>query len=786
MSWSQLPSSLGVALGVAVAAAAAMLPGPAHAAAPSASPNIIVFNIDDLGWGDIGVYGSKYSKTPNIDSFAATGTRFTQFYSAPLCSPSRAGLITGRYAARSNINSYIDNTQRNLAVDNVNSLPPSVPSMARVFRSAGYNTGHFGKWHLGGGRDVGYAQNPTPGTTVSAPRVVEYGYDKVWTQFEGLGDRIIFANVYGGNADGTTVYPGRGYNEGLDQQSAERGTNGGQDQLVYVKREFGGQYFVNRAMDFIDSSKSSGKPFYIDVWPDETHSPHDPPSVLKANYDRLYPSLPVESRRYLAVMEELDRQFGRLVQHVHDAGLDDNTMIVVTADNGAEAINAKSIGSNGQFRGGKGSVLEGGIRDPLIVRWTGKVPAGQVNTQTVMAMTDLLPSFAAIGGATLPAGKLDGENLSAALLGDSTLKRTKDLYWGMNRGIEGRYPNDGTEVVVLRRGDMKLILDADGKRPLLYNLIDDPAESKDLSAAEPGVVGALAKGVLDIRYSTPSLILPDTSKPVGRFRASDLLLADNAAVAGWGDLTDDDGVNFTVTQSDAAARPTFHTNAVNGKAAIHFDGNDALASADHLSLPHKGQGVTMFAVVTGDMTGAAARHLGQLGDKTGTAGRSVGLDVSTTAKSTENGGAGFRFDDGAALYDARLDTKFHILIWQIAEGGSYADAHFYVDGTTPDHLFTGASINAAGTVSLLGNDLQFVLGNGRSGSGLLPKNFFTGDVAEFLIYDQQLSVGQMNLVANYLSSQYALPFSYDSAFLVPGPTTAGAAVSTPLLTHSHP
>src|SRR5215475_1392538 len=141
-------------------------------------PNIVIVNIDDMGWGDFHSYGSPYSQTPNIDALASQGTRFTQFYNgAPICSPSRASLFTGQYAARSGINSFLDTTASNLARDNANSLSLSAPSMARAFHDAGYATGHFGKWHMGGGRDVGYAVGTTAGTNATAPRIVEYGFD---------------------------------------------------------------------------------------------------------------------------------------------------------------------------------------------------------------------------------------------------------------------------------------------------------------------------------------------------------------------------------------------------------------------------------------------------------------------------------------------------------------------------------------------------------------------------------------------------------------------------------
>src|SRR3954469_10483916 len=221
---------------------------------PAQQPNIVLINIDDMGWGDFHVYGSAYSQTPNIDALAAQGTRFTQFYTAaPICSPSRAGLLTGQYSARSGINSFLEGTVSNLARDNANSLSATAPSMVRAFHDAGYATGHFGKWHMGGGRDVGYAVGTTAGTNAVAPRIVEYGYDQAWTQMEGLGNRIINVMPYGGNANGTTTRPSAYYND-LNQMSEARGTGGGQDQLVYLERQFNADFMANRTIDFIDAS----------------------------------------------------------------------------------------------------------------------------------------------------------------------------------------------------------------------------------------------------------------------------------------------------------------------------------------------------------------------------------------------------------------------------------------------------------------------------------------------------------------------------------------------------
>ena len=740
----------------------------------AAQPNIIVVNMDDFGWADFAVYGSQFSETPNIDALAAAGTRFTQFYSgAPICSPSRAAFFTGQYAARSGINTFIDSSTANLERDNANSLQLTGPSLARAFHDGGYATGHFGKWNLGGGRDVGYAVNPTPGTTVAAPRIVEYGYDEAWTQFEGLANRIINVEDYGGNAQGVTSRPSAYFN-GLNQSSDQRGTGGGLDEIVYLERQYNATFMIDRAIDFLDDSKTAdpAKPVFMNIWLDESHTPHEPPAALQAKYNSLYPSLPQESRDYLAIIEYADQQIGRLINYVDQAGLGDETLIVVMADNGAVGVNANNIDSTGPFRGSKGSLYEGGFREPLIARWTGNVAAGRVDDDTVIWGADLFPTLATVAGVEAPNGvTFDGEVLDQALLGANSQSRTKPLFWNMNRGesdnhapaVAGGAGSNGLEAFAMRSGNWKFLLNADGTAPELYNLASDLGESNNIASQQPAVVAQLAAQGLAIRYSTPSRQIPDMAVPIVRLKAQDLSsLANGAAVSAWTDSATGDSFNGNLTQATAANRPTLTTGALNGKAVVTFDGDDVLSSSATNSLPSSGQGITVFAVATGDTSGATAERLAQIGKRNGAAGRIAGLDVSTTPTGTSNGGAGIRFNDGSALYDTPLaDPGFHIVVWQIDDGQAYADAKMFVDGTVAANTFTGSG--PANTTAFSGADLELLLGTGRGTNGALqPGDSFSGQLAEFLVYNDQLSKGQINLVANYLSSEYGLPFAYDT------------------------
>lgn len=744
-----------------------------------AQPNIIIVNLDDMGWGDFGAYGSEYAQTPNIDQLAAEGTRFTQFYSgAPICSPSRAAMFTGQYAARSGITSFINNSADNLSRDVANNLDLNAPSMARAFQDNGYATGHFGKWHLGGGRDVGYQVNPTAGTNVGVPRIVEYGYDDAWTQFEGLGNRIINVVPYGGDANGVSASEGprpSAYLNGLNQQSEARGTGGGLDEIVYLERQYNATFMVNRAIEFIDDNQATNpnKPFFMNVWLDEVHTPHDPPAAFQNKYNGpAYAHLPQETRDYLATLEYADQQIGRLIDHIDQLGLGGETLILVTADNGAVGVNANNIDSTGPFRGTKGDMFEGGIREPLIARWTGNVAAGRTDEETVIWSPDLLPTLTALAGVSDPSVAVsDGENMSQALLGNASQTRTKSLFWNMNRGTAANHSNPnpsgagagGQEAFAIRSGNWKLLLNADGTSPELYDLTTDLGETTNLAFGQPAVVNQLASEGLAIRYSTPSQILPDSVTPLVRLKAQNLAsLGNNASVGTWSDAATGDSFNGTVTQSTSSSRPKVLTNALNGRAVVAFDGDDALLSSSTNSLPSVGQGVTIVAVATHDASGDTAERLGQFGGSNGANGRIVGLDVSSTTTGTPNGGAGFRFNNGSSLHDTPIaNPGFHIVVWQVDHGQSYADAKMYVDGTLPANTFSGTT--SSGSTSFSGSDLELILGTGRNNSGgLVAGDYFTGQVAEFLVFNDQLSVGQINLVANYLSTEYDLPFDYNT------------------------
>jgi arylsulfatase A-like enzyme len=452
----------------------ALLAGPAVlAAAPSRPPNVLFLLIDDMGYGDLTCYGDARVHTTNIDRLAAEGIRFTQFYvDAPICSPSRTALMTGQYPARWKITSFLsmrkDNADRGMA----QWLDPSAPTLARQLKVAGYTTGHFGKWHMGGQRDVG-----------DAPLITDYGFDKTLSTFEGLGDRVLpLMDAYDGK-------PARKYGLGVMSEKLGRG------KVTWVERSKETTSFADAALDFIKQAEKEGKPFYVDVWPDDVHSPFFPPKALRGDGSK--------KELYLGVVQATDDQVGPLLDYIRNSPtLRENTLIVVASDNGPEP----GAGSAGPFRGHKGNLYEGGVREPFIVWGPGlvnKSAVGKTNAQTVVAGVDLLPSVLALAGQRpAPNELVDGEDLSASLLGNEQARRTKPLFWLRPPDRPGP-ANDPFPDLSVRDGNWKLLINEDGTKAQLYDLSEDIRETHNLASQKPEIVERLKKMVLDWRKTLP-------------------------------------------------------------------------------------------------------------------------------------------------------------------------------------------------------------------------------------------------------------------------------------------
>ncbi len=434
-------------------------------------PNIIVVLVDDLGYADFSCYGNKLTKTVNIDRLAEEGLRFTQYYvNSPICSPSRTAMVTGQYPARWRITSYIDRRELNESRGMAQFLDPKAPILARTLREAGYTTGHFGKWHLGGGRDVGEAPLPS-----------EYGFDASLTQFEGLGDRVL---PLMDNHDGT---PAPKMPLGLASEKLGRGN------VTWVDRCQVTRAFVDRTLEFVKKAEADKKPFYVNVWPDDVHSPFFPPQNRRGDGSK--------KALYEGVLTTMDEQLGPLFDYVRGhPKLRDNTLILVTSDNGPEP----GAGSAGTFRGAKATLYEGGVRAPLIVWGPGLIPPahmGTTDSSTVLSTVDLTPSLLKLTGVASSAMS-DGVDRSGALLGKPAGAGGKPLFWSRPPDRPGPARNPLPDLAV-RDGEWKLLIQADVSRPQLYHLGRDSSESQNVAAEHPEEVERLRKALMEWRASLP-------------------------------------------------------------------------------------------------------------------------------------------------------------------------------------------------------------------------------------------------------------------------------------------
>ena len=450
--------------------AAGLRAEPAHKAG-NPPPNVVFLLTDDMGYGDVGCYGGQFAPTPNIDRLAREGTRFTQYYVAsPVCSPSRAALITGMNPGRWNVTTFLDTRAANRSREQVDFLDPQAPSVARAFQAAGYKTGHFGKWHLGGGRDV-----------KNAPPFSAYGFDEHVGTYESPDPD---PNITSGNWIWSP-----------------------EDK---VKRWDRTRYFVDHALDFLERHKD--QPTFVEIWPDDTHTPWTPSSERLSEY----PNGPEQRRNFKAVLDEYDRQVGRLLEGLKKLGLEQNTIFVFSSDNGPMPTFEQRRAAG--LRGSKLSLYEGGIREPFIVRWPGHVAAGRVDEQTILQGTDLFPTFCALCGVPTPKGLAgDGENMSRALL-EGPQARTKPLFWEYGRNAAFGYPEgrNRSPNVAMRNGKWKLLVNADGTGTQLYDIEADPQEKADVAAQQPDVANDLQARALAWRRTLPKPpeALPPAASPV--------------------------------------------------------------------------------------------------------------------------------------------------------------------------------------------------------------------------------------------------------------------------------
>lgn len=401
-------------------------------------PNIVVLLCDDLGYGDLACFAHPTILTPNLDKLAKQGAKLTHCYAAaPVCSPSRAGLMTGRVPNRLGIRDWIP------AASGI-FLRPGETTVAQVLKQAGYKTCHAGKWHLNSKVN---GTEPTPG---------DAGFDHwMYTQNNAAPNHLDVTNFI---RNGKRV----GKIEGPSSHAV-----------------------VAEGIQFLEANK--GQPFFLNLWFHETHE-----IVAAADeFLKLYPKeTDLDKRHYYGDVSQMDAAVGKLLTYLDEKKLADNTLVFFTSDNGPETLhrypNAKrSHGSPGPLRGMKLHVTEGGYRVPGIVRWPGHVKPDTVIAEPVCNV-DLLPTFAAAGGATLPTGKtLDGVDIAPLFVG-KPVKRPHPLYWQYDAAISTPW------TVALREGGWKLVANAGLDRFELYDLSNDVAEAKNAAGANPDRVKQMA------------------------------------------------------------------------------------------------------------------------------------------------------------------------------------------------------------------------------------------------------------------------------------------------------
>jgi arylsulfatase A-like enzyme len=439
----------------------------------AAKPNIILVFIDDMGWADFSCFGNTDAETPAIDRMAKEGIAFEQFYvNSPICSPSRVAVSTGQYPQRWKITSYLSNRRHNEQRGMAQWLDPKAPMLARSLRQAGYATGHFGKWHMGGQRDV-----------AEAPRITDYGFDASLTNFEGIGAKLLPLTKTGDGKVGRIW--GNAVNLG--------------EPVIWMQRSEITRGFIDASIPFMEKALAANKPFYVNIWPDDVHSPFWPPAeeynVAKSKGKR---------GLYLAVLEAMDRQFDKLFKHIREnPQLRDNTLILICSDNGCEL----GAGRAGPLKGYKTHLFEGGIRSPLVVWGPGllaKDAVGTRNRASMFSAIDLVPSVLRLADAKAPANTTyDGEDVLDTLLGKSKIGRKAEIYFRRPPDRKNYYGFDQLPDLAVREGPWKLLCDYDGSRPQLYHVPDDPGEEKNLATVKPELVKELTAKVLAWNKTMP-------------------------------------------------------------------------------------------------------------------------------------------------------------------------------------------------------------------------------------------------------------------------------------------
>ena len=423
----------------------------------SEKPNIVFIFADDWGYGDMGIHGSTFCETPNLDQMAKEGIDFANFtVNSPVCSPSRAAVMTGQFPARQCIHQHFQGVKAHLKRGMPDWLDPDLPMLPRLLQDAGYKTGHFGKWHLG--------------SSVDSPSEDAYGYDRFAT-FNGSGKNEI---------------PKRGLAS------------------------------VDHAEKFIRDFKD--ETFFVNLWLHEAHLAHYPEKKWLEHFKdlddqkRVYASIIAEGDegvgRILKLLKDLNLDENTLVVFSTDNGPEFTRGEDAKKHNVAKGKSDDgglggyySVGETGGLKGRKRSLFAGGVRVPFIVRWPGVTPAGKIDKKSVITAVDLLPTFVEIAGAKLPEGyQPDGQNITAAFKGEP-FKRSKPLFWEWKGGSA---QPDTWPSLSIRDGKWILLVNHEDDKAELYNLDEDWAQKTDLASERPEVVKKLSTKLDAWKASLPT------------------------------------------------------------------------------------------------------------------------------------------------------------------------------------------------------------------------------------------------------------------------------------------
>ena len=423
-------------------------------ACPARQPNVIVIFTDDQGSVDAGCYGTDDIETPNIDLLAERGSRFTQFYAAaPVCSPSRAGLLTGRYPLRAGV------PGNTTSIKGKPGMPGEQVTIAETFKAAGYRTAHIGKWHLG------YIPEHMPNAQ---------GFDHSFGHMGGCIDN--YSHFF--------------YWQGPNRHDLHR--NG---EEIFADGEFFPDLMVREACEFIQENQAD--PFFIYFAMNLPHYPYQG----EAHWLKRYADLPLPRKLYNAFVSTLDSRIGDLMRYLDEVGLREDTIIVFQSDHGHSTEERAHFGggSSGPYRGAKFSLFEGGIRVPAIISWPGHLPEGKTIDHFAHSC-DWLPTLAELAGVDLREPDVDGLSLAPLLRGEAQVTPHGIVHWQVGLGPNAQW--------AVRDGDWKLIgnprdtsqpkMPGDPVAPrFLANLKSDPSETANLAKQHPEIVKKMENAHLE-------------------------------------------------------------------------------------------------------------------------------------------------------------------------------------------------------------------------------------------------------------------------------------------------